>query len=179
MNQDPQDDMVLGEGKFVRLVNRQGWEFIDHPGLKGIVVVVAVTAKRELLLVEQYRAPLQSKVIELPAGMVGDKPGHEEEPFGEAAQRELVEETGYSAERFEFLTEGPASPGRSSFLYTFFRAYGVQKTHEGGGDETEDIRVYAVPLDGIDAWLRARAAEGILIDPKIYAGLYFIQQEKK
>ena len=46
-------------------------------------------------------------------------------------------------------------------------------THDGGGTEHEDIQVFEVPLPEADAWLRDRAAAGMLIDPKVYAGLYF------
>ena len=66
---------ILGEGRFTRLVRRDGWEFIDHPVLRGIVVLVAVTPGDRLLLVEQYRTPLGRRVLELPAGMAGDRPG--------------------------------------------------------------------------------------------------------
>lgn len=168
-------DRILGEGRFVRLVDRDGWEFIDQPNLRGIVVLVAVTPQDRLLLVEQYRPPLAGRAIELPAGMVGDHDGAEHEPFETAARRELEEETGYTAARLEKLAVGPASPGRSGFLYSFYRAHGLRRIHEGGGDEHEDIVVHEAPLDGIRGWLEARAADGLHIDPKIWAGLYFIQ----
>lgn len=165
---------ILGQGKFVRLVDRGGWEFMDQPGLRGIVVIVAVSPENKLLLVEQFRAALDANTIELPAGMVGDHDAEASESFESAATRELEEETGFSAARMEMLTVGPASPGRSMFLYTFFRARDLKRVHAGGGDADENITVHEVPLDYVHAWTAARMAEGKLIDPKIWAGLYFI-----
>jgi hypothetical protein len=46
------------------------------------------------------------------------------------------------------------------------------RAHAGGGDHHENIIVHEVPLDGIRRWLDQRAAAGILIDPKVYSGLY-------
>jgi ADP-ribose pyrophosphatase len=143
-----------------------------------VVVLVALTDDERLLLVEQYRKPLLERVIELPAGMVGDRPGEGEESFEEAGRRELKEETGYLATTLRPLTAGPYSPARSSALYTFFRASGLAKVGPGGGDEHEDITVHEIPLREIDDWMRGQAEAGRLIDPKIYAGLYFLHREK-
>jgi len=166
---------VLGQGRFIRLVDRDGWEFIDHPGLLGIAVIVAVTPENRLLLVEQYREPLQARVIELPAGLAGDVDGDRD--LVAAARRELEEETGYTADRLERLATGPQSPGRTAFLYSFFRARDPRRIHAGGGVDAENITVHEVPLERIEEWLSAREAEGLLIDPKIWAGLYFIRRE--
>lgn len=170
---------ILHEGRFIRMVRRDGWEYVEHPGIRGIVVIVAVTPAGRLLLVEQLRKPVQQRVIELPAGMAGDLPGQRDEDFAIAARRELVEETGYDAAAFERVLVGPYSPGRSSDLYTFFLATGLTKVGEGGGDEHEDIVVHEAPLADIDRWLEARAESGLLIDPKIYAGLYFLSRRTR
>jgi ADP-ribose pyrophosphatase len=115
-------------------------------------------------------------VIELPAGLVGDIAGEEDERLETAAGRELLEETGYRASRLELLTSGPPSAGMASEIVAFFLASGLVKVHDGGGDEAEDITVHAVPLAGVENWLDQQAAAGLLIDPKIYAGLYFIRR---
>ena len=118
--------------------------------------------------------PVGARVIELPAGLAGDLPGARDEDFREAARRELLEETGYEAESIEFLCEGPPSAGLTSEIQTLLRATGLRKTGPGGGDESEDITVHAISLDQLDAWLTAAVERGCLIDPKIYAGLYFL-----
>ena len=177
MSADRSDYEVLHQGRYVRLVRKNGWEFVERDGISGIVVVVAVTDDQRLLLVEQHRIPLDGRVIELPAGMVGDRPEAPDESFVAAARRELIEETGYEASALHPLTSGPYSPARSNALYTFFRATGLRQVGEGGGDEHEDIVVHAVPLADVHTWLEEKAAVGLLIDPKIYAGLYFLGKE--
>jgi len=59
---------------------------------------------------------------------------------------------------------------------TFFLARGCRRVGDGGGDETEDIEVHVVPLDQADAWLERKRAGGVLLDPKIFAALYFAKQ---
>lgn len=161
---------ILGQGRFLRLVRRGRWEYCQRRNISGIVVIVAVTDARELVLVEQERPAVRARVIELPAGLAGDGGA---ESLDVAARRELLEETGYQADRWERLCEVVPSPGLTSEVVTFYRASGLKKGGPGGGDETEQIVVHVVPLKGAEAWLRARAAAGFLIDEKVYAGLYF------
>ena len=165
----------LHRGRFLEMLELKGWEYVDRIGSSGVGVILAVTDANELVLVEQRRVPVGAKVIELPAGLAGDLPGARDEDFSEAARRELLEETGYEAANIEFLCEGPPSAGLTSEIQTLLRATGLRKTGPGGGDESEDITVHAIALDELDAWLAAAAARGCLVDPKIYAGLYFLR----
>ncbi|HAH48371.1 MAG TPA: NUDIX hydrolase, partial [Planctomycetaceae bacterium] len=52
----------------------------------------------------------------------------------------------------------------------------LQQVGAGGGEETENITVHAVPFEEIDVWLQAARDRGCLLDARIYAGLYFITQ---
>jgi ADP-ribose pyrophosphatase len=61
---------------------------------------------------------------------------------------------------------------------TFFRASGLRHTGKGGGVDHEDIVVHEIPLAEVTAWLESKARTGALIDPKIYAGLFFLAQDK-
>ena len=167
---------VLYDGRFLRLLDRGGWEYAERTNASAVVVVAAVTEDRRLLLVEQYRPALDARVLEMPAGLVGDLPGEADEDLVEAARRELLEETGYEAERLEVLTAGPSSSGSSNEVLTFLFAPDVRRVAAGGGDGSEDIQVHAVPLAGIDNWLENRRQGGVLLDPKVYAGLYFLRQ---
>jgi len=166
---------VLHEGRFLRFMDRGGWEYLERKGASGVVIVVAVTESREMVLVEQYRPALDARVLDMPAGLAGDRPGEEHEDLAEAARRELLEEAGFEADSFEFLTEGPASSGSSAEVLTLLLARNCRRVGPGGGDADEDIRVHVVPLAGIERWLADRRKAGVMLDPKVYAGLYFLQ----
>lgn len=164
---------ILGEGRFLELVRDGQWEFVRRKNISGIVVIVAVTDARELVLVEQARPAVGGRVIELPAGLAGDQG---EESLDEAARRELLEETGYLADRWERLGDATPSPGLCAEVVTFFRATGLKRGGPGGGDASEEIVVHRMPIAGADAWLRAKVAAGLLIDEKVYVGLHFANQ---
>jgi len=166
----------LHAGRHLRLVARNGWEFVERPGVHGIVLVVAVTPEGRLLLVEQRREPVDGNVLELPAGLAGDADSPAGEPLEEAARRELAEETGWEAASMERLTAGPPSAGVTSEVVTLFRARGLVKAGAGGGVEGEEITVHEVPLEGAEAFLLAREAAGVLVDPKVWAGLFFARR---
>ena len=174
---DEQQETTLGEGRYLILKRVDGWEWVERRKCSGIAVIVAVTDGREAVLVEQYRPAVQSRMIEWPAGLVGDDESPAEEHILDAANRELEEETGFRASELAVLTEGPPSSGQSSEIVTFVRATGLTKAGKGGGVGGEGIQVHVVPLAGIDAWLEERAGEGLLIDPKIYTGLYFVLRD--
>jgi ADP-ribose pyrophosphatase len=167
------NDELLHEGKHLSLRRAGRWEYAVRNKASGVVAVLAITPDSKVLLVEQFRPPLQRHVIEIPAGLAGDVRGAEAEAFIEAARRELFEETGYSAESFEFLCDGPASAGLTTEIITFYRALNLQKTGAGGGDGSENIHVHEVAVDRLDDWLAMRRADGCLVDYKVYAALYF------
>jgi len=164
---------VLAEGKYVRLVARGRWEWAERTNTSGAVVIAAVTADGQLVLIEEYRRPLDARVVELPAGLVGDEPGTGEEDLIEAAKRELLEEAGCVSNRWQYLIEGPSSPGLTNERYTMYLALDAKKVSAGGGDESEDIHVRLVPLDQVETWLQERLKQGLLVDPKVYTALYF------
>jgi ADP-ribose pyrophosphatase len=164
----------LHTGRFLSLIREGHWEYVNRVNATGAALILAVTAEQKLLLVEQYRIPLHARTVELPAGIIGDEPGGTNESHAEAARRELLEETGYQAERIEALTTGSACSGVTSERVTLFRASGLKRLGEGGGVAHEDITVHEVPLAEVHDWLEAKAKAGVLVDPKIYAGLYFI-----
>ena len=160
------------EGKHIRVRQCGRWEYAERTKATAGVVVAALTPAGELLLVEQYRVPVARNVIELPAGLAGDETDAEE--FLAAAQRELLEETGYTAEEWEQVASGPCTAGLSNEVVVFFRARGLSQIQKGGGCDSEEITIHHVPLAGANDWLRQKEKEGCLIDPKIYAGLYFL-----
>lgn len=172
MNLLANNETIHYQGRFLGLKESDHWEYAYRTNATGVVVLVPVTDAGELVLVEQYRTPVRSRVLELPAGLVGDTEAPDEE-FKTAAQRELIEETGYRAGVLEELLTSPSTPGMANEMITIYFASGLERVGQGGGDDSEDITVHLVPLENASAWLDSQRAGGIMIDPKIYAGLFW------
>jgi ADP-ribose pyrophosphatase len=162
---------TMAEGTYLRLLKENGWEYADRVRGNGVVAIIALTEQDELVLTEQYRLPVRRRVVDLPAGLVGDVAGEEDERFEQAARRELLEETGFQGEAFESLFTGPSSAGMTTELVAFYLTRNVRRVEAGGGDETEEIEVHAVGRDRIGSWLRERIDKDVFIDPKVYAAL--------
>ena len=148
---------VLGQGKFLRLVRRDGWEFVERIGPIGSAFIAALTDNGCLLLTKEYRVPVGKTVVGFPAGLIGDVAGLQAESVEEAVKRELLEETGFEAERISFLTEGPTSPGMTEEVIAIVLAEGLRKIGPGGGVQGENILIHEVPLAEVDDWLQERA----------------------
>lgn len=161
-------------GRYIDLVEQDHWEYASRVHCAGVAVIIAVTDEHELVLVEQYRIPVQASVIELPAGLIGDEPAHAGESGAAAARRELEEETGFRAGEMDTLLRCPTTAGLADEMATFYRAGSLKRVHAGGGDPSEQILVHLVGLSGIDDWLEQQACAGKLLDPKIYSALYWL-----
>jgi ADP-ribose pyrophosphatase len=168
---------TLGAGRFLRLVDQDGWEYVERTNASGVVAIAAVTTDERFLVVEQLRRPVGQPVIELTAGLAGDTAGSTDERLSVAVRRELLEETGYEVpagdENLVLLLRGPSSAGLTSEIVTIFGARNVRKVAEGGGVDGENITVHAPLVQEAEAWLAARANQGTLIDPKIFVGLQY------
>lgn len=134
-------------------------EIVDHPGAVGIV---AVDAERRVLLVRQWRHAVGRALWEIPAGTLG-----RDEPPEAAARRELAEETGFSARRWERLGTGPVAPGYSGEILHLFAASDLV-AGEAHTDPDEEVVARLFDADEI----RALAGAGEL-DIKTFAGLWF------
>ena len=169
-----QPKTVVAHGKHMNFARRGGWEYVERTNISGIVAIVAVTDEGSLLLVEQYRPPMDRGVIELPAGLAGDIAGHEAEALAVAARRELLEETGYEAKEMTALVEGASSAGITDEVVTLFRATGLKRVGPGAGDGGEEITLHEVQVRDVLEWLQSRMKTGHSVDMKVFAGLYFL-----
>lgn len=166
---------ILYEGKFITVVNDRNWEYVQRNTLKcGVVSILATTKDNELLLVEQFRIPVCSNVIECPAGVLGDIDKNET-PL-ECAKKELLEETGYISNDWEHIYTSPQSPGITNEINFKFRARNCEKVNDGGGVENESIIVHKVKLDTIRDYLKIYESTKphTLVSAGIYSGLYFL-----
>lgn len=136
-------------------------DIVRHP---GAVAVVAVTDGGSVVLVEQYRAPVDRWILEIPAG-TRDVDG---EPAEETARRELTEEAGYRADRMDLLAEILNTPGfcdESTFLYLATGLSAVPP--ERHGFEEQQISVVEVDLGRFDAMVD----DGSIVDAQTILGV--------
>ena len=169
---------TLCNGTWLRLKRRGRWEYAERTNPGGGVMIIAVTGENRILFVEQQRPAIECMTIEMPAGLVGDIATSADESAIEAAHRELIEETGYRAGRIEFLMAGPTSAGMSNEILAFVRAHDLVRVEAGGGDETENIIVHEIARDAAAAWLIDKMRAGYSVDPKMFAGLYMLENEQ-
>lgn len=165
------DKETLWEGRFLRTLmlryrdssgSVRTWEAIERVNCKGIVAVVPITDDGSVLLIRQFRPPLNGYVIEFPAGL-----NDRDETLETVAKRELLEETGYRAKEIRFLGRGPLSSGSSVEVMTVYVAKGLEFVGQGEKDETEEIEVIKVPIDSIWEKLKELEDRGDFIDLKI------------
>jgi len=165
---------TLFNGRWLRLVRSGRWEYAQRTNPGGGVIIIAITPGDRILFVEQWREAVHARTIEMPAGLVGDMHGHRAESALTAALRELTEETGYRAGNAQMLVAGPSSAGMSDEIITFVRARDLVREHDGGGDSSENIVVHEIPRREAAQWLVEKMRAGYPVDPKLFAGLYFI-----
>jgi 8-oxo-dGTP pyrophosphatase MutT (NUDIX family) len=107
------------------------------------VSAVAITREGKVILERQYRHALGRTDLELPGGCVDAT----DASFEAAIARELLEETGYRFDKFEFLGETSANPSTNTNLMHMFLATGGEKVQGQSLDAGEDIDVHLVSLD--------------------------------
>lgn len=161
------------EGDHLLVKETGDWQFVERKKGKSAVAVLAVTEDGKIILTEQLRKPVGKRVIDYPAGLVGDDGTNDP---AATAKKELEEETGYTCESVEHLATGPSSPGITSEIVSFYRARSVTKNGEGGGVGGEDIEVHTIARDELSAWLEEKQKAGVLVDLKLWGGLHFLNR---
>jgi ADP-ribose diphosphatase len=147
--------------------SRHQREIVGHP---GAVAIVAVDADDRVLLVRQFRTAVGRTLVEIPAGTldVDEATGRVEDPEL-AARRELEEETGRQAARWQRLGTFWTAPGFATELMHLYLATELSVVGEGalGPDEDEALVLSAVPADEAIA----AAEDGRIEDAKSIVGL--------
>jgi ADP-ribose pyrophosphatase len=144
---------VVFEGNYLRVVEKSFktqsgekhiWETVERTtiGSRGAVVVIALTKEREVILERNWRVPSESFVIQLPAGLCDVADECEEE----TARRELLEETGYMANKLIPIIVAPEDPVLTPTQVSHFLAPDVELAEEPRSDVTEGIEVLKVPI---------------------------------
>lgn len=142
----------------------------EHP---GAVTMIALDPDDRVLLVRQWRSATGGALLELPAGTLDrDDAGRTEDP-AEAARRELEEETGYRAGRWQELGQFWTAPGFATEKMHLYLATDLTPA-EGDGrlgpDEDEHLELHAVPWrDAV-----AMAERGEIRDAKSLVGLFWL-----
>ena len=109
------------------------------------VNVIALTRENQIVLIRQFRHGIGQITLEIPGGMVdGD-----EDPQA-AAERELIEETGFSADEFILLGKSHSNPAINNNLVYHYLALGCEKTRETAFDDHESVVVELVSPESID-----------------------------
>lgn len=151
------------EVNHLRLPNQsQGdWECIRHP---GGAMAVPVTPDGKLVLVQQYRFAVRGRLLEFPAGTL--EPG---ESAAATIERELEEETGYRASRWQHLGDFPLAPGYSDELIYAYMAQDLEKLETPPDlDADEDLEVVLFSVEDF----KQAIWDGQAIDAKSIAGFF-------
>jgi len=128
------------------------------------VTAVAFTKEGKVILERQYRHALGAIDYEIPGGCVDPTDAN----YEDAIARELLEETGYRFERFEYLGKTSANPSTNTNLMHMFIAYGGELVAKQDFDEGEDLEVLIVTLEECIQMLK----EGAFIQAMHTTALY-------
>ncbi|SHJ58757.1 ADP-ribose pyrophosphatase [Clostridium cavendishii DSM 21758] len=164
------EEKLIHKGSFLTVVNQKvklpngkiGFrDIIKHP---GAVAIVAFSEENKIILIEQFRKALDEIILEIPAGKLDNT----EEPI-KAAIRELKEETGYIADKVEYLGKFVTAPGFCDEIIYIFKATNLTKG-KTSLDEDEFINVKAYSINEIKAMIK----KGYIKDAKTIAAFGYL-----
>ena len=141
-------------------------EYLTHP---GAVAIVAVLDDGRVLMERQYRYPIAKACLEIPAGKLDPKEDHLL-----CAQRELAEETGYSAKKWSFIRRIHPVISYSTEFIDIYLAEGLVsgKSHL---DEEEFLDVFAASLEQLLEWVE----QGEITDVKTTIATYWLDRYRR
>lgn len=157
-------DLKVDEINYNESGNNGIREIAVHP---GGAVIIPVKDDGNIILVKQYRYPIQDWLIEFPAGKLDKK----EDPLV-CATRELEEETGYNAAKFEKLGEILTAPGYCTEILHIYKATGLVPGIHNREEGELGMEVLEYSVDAINKMI----LKGDIIDAKTIAGMYYLQR---
>jgi len=141
-------------------------EYLTHP---GAVAIVALLDDGRVLMERQYRYPIAKACLEIPAGKLDPSEDHLV-----CAQRELEEETGYTAKKWSYIRRIHPVISYSTEFIDIYLAEGLVpgKSHL---DEEEFLDVFAAPIDQLLAWVES----GEITDVKTTISAYWLDRYRR
>jgi len=141
-------------------------EVVEHP---GSVAIVPILNDGSIVMIEQYRNPIEEVLLEIPAGTLEIN-----ENAIECAHRELIEETGYKAGNLKKLISCYLAPGYCTELIHIFLATEIKYAKQRLEDD-ESIRVTTIELPKVKKMIK----DGIIKDAKTIIGVTFLDLNKE
>ena len=173
---------VAFPGNFIRVFKNRirlpnGFEtqheiVMPHAAVSIVAVLEEIPGRPEIILVEQFRSTVEGFIHEIPAGVMDPR----EEPLA-CARRELLEETGYGADRWTPMATIYPTPGFALERMHFFLAEGLHVAGSQNLDPGECIQVKRIALEPlIGSLLTGIPAPGIpgIVDGKTWIGILYL-----
>lgn len=170
LNEEILNEKLIHKGNFMDFVNidvklpngkNANRDVIKHP---GACAVIAFLDSENILLVEQFRLPLNKTLLEIPAGKLNKK----EDPM-DCAKRELQEETGYVAKEIEYLGSIATAPGFCDEIIHLYKAWNLS-LGEKNEDEDEFTSVKVLNINDLKEMIK----KGEIIDGKTISVLSYL-----
>ncbi|ENH97398.1 NUDIX hydrolase [Gracilibacillus halophilus YIM-C55.5] len=135
------DDVTLPNGETSKR------EIVKHPGAVGII---PITKDNKIVMVKQYRKPLNKTLMEIPAGKLESGEAPEA-----TAIRELEEETGYTSDHLEYVTSFYTSPGFADEIIYLYKTNHLERVEDKlDMDEDEFVEIVEVTLEEAEELVR-------------------------
>ncbi|MBS6502674.1 NUDIX hydrolase [Clostridium tertium] len=170
LNEEILNEKLIHKGNFMNFVNidvklpngkNANRDVIKHP---GACAVIAFLDSENIILVEQFRLPLNKTLLEIPAGKLNKK----EDPM-DCAKRELQEETGYVAKEIEYLGSIATAPGFCDEIIHLYKAWNLS-LGEKNEDEDEFTSVKVLNINDLKEMIK----KGEIIDGKTISVLSYL-----
>ena len=173
---------TLFDGEYLKLKQKHyeskngktgAWEFIEHKISGEAVIIFALTKNKEVILEKIFRVPLEDWILELPAGLQ-DKKGELEI---ETARRELLEETGYKAEKMIPILRSPVNSATTTEQAVYYFAPDVELAKEKplAKEDVEEIETVKIPIKELVNYIENQSKK-MKVDIRILSILPILQK---